>query len=187
MCQLDHAGDFGRNREPFQDLQVSFAGAQNRLIAGNKIQVVAVDGKGADINLIQLWHRENFFEGNRGTVRIGTVKDVQLSGHGAEHIKTFFRFIIDDVMRASADFVEKLGKAKLSVLFFKDEDAVVFGVICKINGAVPCDGVPAVDLIGHHIPVGKWSIRRFRGQNLIVIAVHQKIIVTDFGNLRGDT
>ena len=58
-------------------------------------------------------------------------------------------------MRASADFVEKLGKVKLSVLFFKDEDAVVFGVICKINGAVPCDGVPAVDLIGHYIPVGK--------------------------------
>ena len=65
MRQLDHAGDFGRNRETFQNLQVFFAGAQNRLIAGNKVQVVAVDCKGADINLIQLWHREYFFEGDR--------------------------------------------------------------------------------------------------------------------------
>ena len=86
-------------------------------------------------------------------------------------------------MRASADFVEKLGKAKLSVLFFKDEDAVVFGVICKINGAVSCDSVPAVDLIGHYIPVGKWSIRRFRGQNLIVIAVHQKVGILQLSNI----
>ena len=65
MRQLDHAGDFGRNRETFQDFQGFFAGAQNRLIAGNKVQVVAVDCKGADINLIQLWHREDFFEGDR--------------------------------------------------------------------------------------------------------------------------
>jgi len=43
-------------------------------------------------------------------------------------------------MRASADFVEKLGKVKLSVLFFKDEDAVV----SDPDKLIPCDGVYAV-------------------------------------------
>ena len=61
---------------------------------------------------------------------------VHFAVHGAPYIKGVREGIIDNIVRAVSDFIQRLGVVESAFLFFKHKDAVSFRVVHKIDGSV---------------------------------------------------
>ena len=89
-------------------------------------------------------------------------------------------------MGADPDIGKFLGQKERAVLFFQDQDSVVFRIIRQIHGSVPGDGVPAHDLIRRDLPFAYGARQAVAEDDLVMIGIHDEIIVPDPGDAGGD-
>ena len=78
-------------------------------------------------------------------------------------------------MWTDANIGEGLRMDKTLLLFFKNQDTVVFRIICKINAAVSGNGMPLIDFICQNQPFIKRLFQRIGVNNLVMVAVYDKI------------
>ena len=114
--------------------------------AGDEVDIVAVDGEGADIGFLQGVHRADLCEIHLRAAGVVTAQ-VHFAVHGAPYIEGVRGGVIDNIVRAVSDFIQCLGVVENALLFFEYKNAVSLRVVHKIDGSVAGKGVPFVDLV----------------------------------------
>ena len=89
-------------------------------------------------------------------------------------------------MGTDPDIGKFLGQEERAVLFFQDQDPVVFRIVRQIHGPVPGDGVPARDLIRRDLPLVYGTRQTVAEDDLVVIGIHDEIVVPDPGDAGGN-
>ena len=118
-------------------------------------------------------------------------EEEHFSALGAPCIKGVGIIIVYDVMRPVADsgeflcgYINDLTAAVLHL--FHNQNPVIFGIVNQIDIAVTSNGMSHGKIIGHHLPQVQRIGQIVVVNDLIVIAVHDEILIAQFGNIGGD-
>lgn len=186
--KLHHAGHDIRHGIGFPYLKGGQIGPQDGRTAGDagdKIDIAAVNGEGAHVSV-----RKGLCFADLGEVHPGVAgivaAQIHLAVHGAPYIKSVRGGVIDNIVRAVSNLIQRLGVVENAFLFSKTRDTVSLCVIHQIYGAVAGNGMSFVNLVSQNLPVGQGIGEIVVVDHLIVVTVHKKPGIVCFCYIGGD-
>ena len=118
---------------------------------------------------------------------IFSLEQIHFPCHGTPYIEGTIRLVVLNEMRSGTDGIKGLCYQKMILVFFIHHNTMIFCVIHQIYSTVTCDGVRHCQFPGQHVPLPNGILQIVMVDHLIVIAIHQKIGITDLVDICGNT